>query len=74
MVSQSKTKKINQNLPNTFWRQPPITEKGSFTIEQKKKKREIFQEQGHQTNVPPDVSDERKKALAQKGDDAVASW
>lgn len=51
-----------------------VTEKGSFTIEQKKKKREIFQEQGNQTNVPPDVSDERKKALAQKGDDAVASW
>ncbi len=51
-----------------------LTERGSFTIEQKKKKREIFEEQGHQTNVPPDVSDERKKALDQKGEDAEASW
>lgn len=51
-----------------------FTERGNFTIEQKKKKREIFEEKGHQTNVPPDVSDEKKKALAQKGEDAEASW
>jgi hypothetical protein len=74
MVSQSKTKKINPNPNPLLLEVTTVTERGSFTIEQKKKKREIFQEQGHQTNVPPDVSDEKKKALAQKGEDAEGSW
>ncbi len=48
--------------------------RGQITIERKKKKREIFEEQGHQTNVPPDVSDEEKKALDQTGEDATSGW
>ncbi len=48
--------------------------RGQITIEQKKKKREIFEEQGHQTNVPPDVSEEEKKALDQTGEDATSGW
>jgi hypothetical protein len=47
---------------------------GQFTIEQKKKKREIIEEQGHRVDVPPDVSDEKKKALAQTGEDTTAGW
>ena len=49
-------------------------ERGEFTIEQKKKKREIFQEKGHQVAVPPDVGEQQKKALEQRGDDATGSW
>ena len=48
--------------------------KGQFTIVQKKKKREIIQESGHQVDVPPDVGEEEKKALDQTGDDATAGW
>ncbi|HUK85616.1 MAG TPA: hypothetical protein VLU95_07125 [Candidatus Acidoferrum sp.] len=48
--------------------------KGQFTIEQRKKKKEIIEESGHQVNVPPDVSEEEKKALKQTGDDATAGW
>ncbi len=49
-------------------------EKGKFTIQQRKKKREIIEESGHQVNLPPDVSEEEKKALNQTGDDATSSW
>ena len=48
--------------------------KGQFTVEQKKKKREIFEEGGHRVDVPPDVSDEQKKALDETGEDATAGW
>ncbi len=48
--------------------------KGQFTIEQKKKKREIIQEGKQQVNIPPDVGDEEKKALEQTGDDATSGW
>jgi DNA-binding transcriptional regulator of glucitol operon len=49
-------------------------EKGQITVEQKKKKREIFEESGHRVDVPPDVSEEDKKALKQTGEDATAGW
>jgi hypothetical protein len=48
--------------------------RGQITIEHKKKKREIFEEQGHQVDVPSDVSDEEKKALDQTGEDATSGW
>lgn len=48
--------------------------KGDFTIHQRKKKREIIEENRHQVNIPPDVSDEEKKALEQTGDDATSGW
>jgi hypothetical protein len=48
--------------------------RGEFTVEQKKKKREIFEERGNRVDVPPDVSEEKKKALAQKGEEATGSW
>lgn len=47
---------------------------GQFTIEKKKKKREIIEEKGHEVNLPPDVSDEKKKALEQTGEDATEGW
>jgi len=49
-------------------------DEGQFTVEQRKKKREIIEEKGHRVDVPPDVSDEKKKALAQTGDDATQGW
>jgi len=48
--------------------------KGDFTVQQRKKKREIIEENRHQINLPPDVSDEKKKALEQTGDDATSGW
>jgi hypothetical protein len=48
--------------------------RGQITVEQKKKKREIFEEQGRRVDVPPDVSEQKKKALAQTGDDATQGW
>jgi len=48
--------------------------KGDFTIEQKKKKREIIEEAHHRVNIPADVGDEEKKALEQTGDDATSGW
>ena len=48
--------------------------KGQFTIEQKKKKREIIQEGKRTVEVPPDVSEQKKKALKQTGDDATSGW
>jgi len=50
------------------------SKRGQITVEQKKKKREIFEEGGHRVDVPPDVSEEKKKALKQTGDDATAGW
>lgn len=48
--------------------------KGQFTIEQKKKKREIIEEGGHQVTEPPDVGDQEKNALEQTGEDATSGW
>ena len=48
--------------------------KGEFTVLQRKKKREIIEESGHQVTVPRDVSEEEKKALEQTGEDATSSW
>ena len=48
--------------------------KGDFTIQRRKKRREIIEENHHQVNLPPDVSDEEKKALAQTGEDATSGW
>jgi hypothetical protein len=39
--------------------------RGEFTIQQRKKKREIIEEQDNQVNVTPDVGDQPKKALDQ---------
>lgn len=50
------------------------TKKGQFTIERKKKKREIIEEGKHQVNIPSDVSEQKKKALEQTGDDATSGW
>lgn len=47
--------------------------KGDFTIQQRKKKREIIEENHHQVNIPADVSEEKKKALEQTGD-ATSGW
>ena len=52
----------------------PKEKKGEFTIQQRKRKREIIEENRCQVSVPPDVSDEEKKALAQTGDDATSGW
>jgi len=48
--------------------------KGQFTIRQRKKKKEIIEENHYQVDVPPDVGDEEKKALEQTGDDATSGW
>lgn len=48
--------------------------KGEFTIQQRKKKREIIEESQHKVNIPPDVSEEEKKAMEQTGDDATSGW
>ena len=48
--------------------------KGQFTVEQRKKRREIIEENRHQVNIPSDVSPEKKKALEQTGDDATSGW
>ena len=48
--------------------------RGEFTIQQRKKKREIIEEQDNQVNVPPDVGDQQKKALDQTSDDATSGW
>jgi hypothetical protein len=53
---------------------PEKNKKGNFTVEQKKKKREIIQEGKHQVEIPPDVGEEEKKALEQTGEDATGSW
>jgi hypothetical protein len=49
-------------------------DEGQFTVWQKKKKREIFEEKGHRVEVPPDVGDQEKKALEQTGDSATQGW
>jgi hypothetical protein len=48
--------------------------KGEFTIIQRKKKREIIEEEGHQLDLPPDVGDQEKNALEQTGEDATSGW
>ena len=48
--------------------------KGEFTIQQRKKNREIVEEGHHQVNIPSDVSDEEKKAAEQTGEDATSGW
>jgi hypothetical protein len=48
--------------------------KGNFTIMQRKRKREIFEESKKQVNVPTDLSDEEKKTLDQTGEDATSGW
>jgi len=48
--------------------------KGEFTVIQRKKKREIIEEGGHQVDVPPDVGDQEKNALEQTGEDATSGW
>jgi len=48
--------------------------RGQFTIEQKKKKREIIEEGKNQVNIPSDVGDQEKKALEQTGEDATSGW
>jgi hypothetical protein len=48
-------------------------DRGEFTVEQKKKKRELFEEKNRKVDVPADVSDE-KKALDQTGEDATQGW
>jgi hypothetical protein len=48
--------------------------KGEFTIQQRKKKREIVEESHHQVNLPPDVSDEERKAKEQTGEEATSGW
>jgi len=53
---------------------PKDTDRGEFTVYQKKKKRELIEEHGHNVNVPPYVGDQVKEALAQKGEDAEGSW
>jgi hypothetical protein len=52
---------------------PEKNKKGEFTIQQKKKKREIIQEGKKQVSIS-DVGEEEKKALEQTGDDATSSW
>ncbi|MCW4003178.1 MAG: hypothetical protein NWE95_04610 [Candidatus Bathyarchaeota archaeon] len=49
-------------------------ERGQFTIEQRRKKREIIEEQDKRVNIPPDVGEQEKKALDQTGDDATSGW
>jgi len=50
------------------------SKRGQITVEYKKKKREIFEENNHYVDVPPDVSKEKKKALDQTGDDTTSDW
>ncbi len=48
--------------------------KGTLTIVKRKRQQEIIEEGKKQVNVPPDVSNEEKKALDQTGDDATSGW
>ena len=68
---------MNKNLIFSSLEEDSLPEKektGDFTIEQKKKKREIIQENNKQVDLPPDVSDEKKKALEETGEDATSGW
>jgi hypothetical protein len=53
---------------------PEEQKRGEFTIEQKKKKREIIEEQGHRVEVPPDVGEQEKKALAETSEEGTSGW
>ena len=57
-----------------FYTKNRKNKKGEFTIQQKKKKREIIEEGKYQVDIPSDVSEEEKKALEQTGDDATSGW
>ena len=48
--------------------------KGQITIRQRKKKKEVIEEGHQKVDLPPDVSDEEKKALDQTGEDATSGW
>ena len=48
--------------------------KGEFIVLERKKKREIIEENKHRVDVPPDVGAEEKKALGQTGEDATSGW
>ncbi len=48
--------------------------RGQFTVDQRKKKREIIEEGKHRVDIPSDVGEEEKKALDQTGEDATQSW
>jgi len=48
--------------------------KGQFTVEKRKKKREIIEENHHQVDIPADVGDQEKEALEQTGEDATSGW
>ncbi len=80
MVSKSKTKEIKKTRQHLFLQLfLEVTcfsdkKRGQFTIEHKKKKREIIEERNRQVNIPPDVGEEEKKALDQRGDDATSGW
>jgi len=44
-----------------------MEKKCQFTIQQRKKKREIIEENHGQVNIPTDVNEEEKKARGQTG-------
>jgi hypothetical protein len=50
--------------------------RGQFTIDQRKKKRELIEEGKQKVDIPPYVGEgkEAKKALDQTGDDATQGW
>jgi hypothetical protein len=82
MVSKSEAQEIKWFLINTTSAFKLFLEvgflenkkKGEFTIGERKKKREIIEENKRQINLPSDVSDEEKKALEQTGEDATSGW
>jgi hypothetical protein len=43
-------------------------------LKRKNKQKEIFEEEGKRVVVPPDVSEQRKKALKQTGDGTTQGW
>ena len=51
-----------------------MDKKGRFTVIQKKKKKEIIEENKQKVSIPTDASIEKKKALEQTGDDAISGW
>ncbi len=76
MVSQGKAQEINSLNKfilgvNAF---SDDEKRGQFTIEQKKKKRELIEEKGKRVDIPADVGEQEKKALDQTGDDATQGW
>ena len=81
MASEGKSKEMAiQTAQIVFskknWRWPILEEKkkGQFTVEKRKKKREIIEENHHQVDIPADVGDQEKEALQHTGEDATAGW